>query len=278
VGAAGGSRGGTRGGLSPLRRGIRIAALDVDGTLLDGQLGRPLLRGLLDAGLVSAEAFAPIGLHLAGLASDGFEDAGVVAETYRLYAETLRGVSCVPVDTLLAETWTAQRDDLFAFVRPLVAELRHAGFVPMLISGGIHELVGMLAAELGIDRYRGMSLERARGVFTGGVAPSFGAPKDEVARALAGGRSIRWSQSIAVGDSLPDAELLRRVGHPYAFEPTPALAARARLDGWTITGRETLEPLVRARLGIRQPVAAGPETSGTGGVPGDGLVVGSACA
>ncbi|HWH11613.1 MAG TPA: haloacid dehalogenase-like hydrolase [Solirubrobacteraceae bacterium] len=240
-----------RGGVSRARRRMRIAAFDVDGTLLDGQLGRPLLRRVLDAGIVSRDDLAPIGRHLASMAPDGFEDAGVIAETYRLYGQTLRGVSCDAIDALVNEAWEGQRDDLFGFVRPLVADLRDAGFVPMLISGGIHELVGLLAADLGIDRYRGMRLERAAGVFTGRVAPAAGAPKHEVAHALAGGRSIRWSQSVAVGDSLPDADLLGRVGHPYAFEPTPALAARAREHGWTITGRETVRPLVRARLGLR---------------------------
>jgi hypothetical protein len=120
----------------------------------------------------------------------------------------------------------------------------------MLFSGGIHELVGLLAADLGIDRFRGMSLERSDGVFTGEVALSAGLPKHEVAVVLAGGRAIRWSESIAVGDALPDAALLERVGHPCAFEPTPALARRARDGGWTVTGRDTLRPLVRTRLGL----------------------------
>jgi phosphoserine phosphatase len=260
---------------------MRIAAFDVDGTLLAGQLGRPLLHGVLDAGLVSRERFAPIGRHLASMAPDGFEDSRVIAETYRLYAETLEGVSCGAIDALLAEVWEAQRDDLFDFVRPLVAELRGAGFVPMLISGGVDELVAMLAAECGIDHHRGMRLERRAGVFTGGVAATAGLPKDLVAQSLAGRHRIRWSQSIAVGDSLPDAALLHRVGHPYAFEPTPSLTARARERGWTITGRETLEPLVRARFGL--PVAG--ERGGRGshepalalGAPVEDSGAGAAC-
>lgn len=239
-------------GLRGSGRGLRVAAFDVDGTLLDGQLGWPLVGLLFDSGLVSRERFAAVQRHLATLPGDRFEDPELTWATYRVYGETLAGVPCASLDRLLGEVWALQRGDLFGFVGPLVGELRDAGFVPMLISGGIHELVGLMAAELGIDDYRGMRLERGSdGRFTGRVAAPAGLAKDDVARVLAGGRAIRWSESIAVGDALPDADLLQRVGHPYAFEPTPALAGRARAAGWTICGRDTLRPLVRARLGIR---------------------------
>jgi phosphoserine phosphatase len=239
----------------PRRRGaIRIAAFDVDGTLLDGQLGRPLLAALIDAGLVSGERFAPLRRHLAAMPPDGFEQAAVIAETYRLYAELVRGVSCEAFDEILGQVWERQRGDLFGFVAPLVGELRDAGFVPMLISGGLHELVGLLASELGVEHYRGMRLERAGGGFSGRVSRPAGVPKDEIARDLAAGRVIRWSDSVAVGDSLPDAALLARVGHPLAFEPTPSLAGRARERGWMVCGRDTLRPIVQARLGM--PLAA----------------------
>jgi phosphoserine phosphatase len=244
-------------GLPGARGGVRIAAFDVDGTLIDGQLGWPLLRLLHESELVAPDRLAVVKRHLAALPGDGFEDPAVIWATYRLYGETLAGAPCAAVDRLLDDVWALQRGDLFGFVRPLVGELRDAGFVPLLISGGIHELVGRMAADLGIDHYRGMRLERGPdGVFTGRVAPSAGAAKHEVARALIGERSIRWSDSIAVGDALPDADLLDRVGHPYAFEPTPALAGRARAGGWTVCGRDTLRPLIRARVGVATEITS----------------------
>jgi phosphoserine phosphatase len=204
-----------RAGFPAARRGVGIAALDVDGTLIDGRLGWPLLRLLHESELVPPARLTVVKRDLAQLPPDKFEDPRVIHATYRLYGETLAGVSCAAVDRPLEDVWALQRDDLFGFVRPLVGELRDAGFVPLLISGGIHELVGLMAA-------------------------------------LIGGRSIRWSESIAVGDALPDADLLERVGHPYAFEPTPSLAGRARAGGWTICGRDSLRPLIRSRLGIRR--------------------------
>jgi HAD superfamily phosphoserine phosphatase-like hydrolase len=274
-----------RDGLARPRKAIRIAAFDVDGTLIEGQLGKPLLRAVVEDGLVSRERLAPLLGHVAGLSPEWFEDPVVVAETYRLCGLALRGVSAEALEDVVRRVWAAHRDDLFAFARPLVDDLRDAGFVPMLISGGVDELVGELAADLGIELYRGMRLERAGDVFSGGVRRSAGAAKHEVASALAGRRGIRWSESIAVGDSLPDAALLSRVGHAYAFEPTPALAGRARAGGWTVCGRDTLRPLVRARLGLgiarREAVGSAPVGEswlvggGTGVAPspGAGLAV-----
>jgi hypothetical protein len=90
---------------------------------LDGQLGRPLFHALRGAELVSRERLGVIGRHLASLPPDGFEDPAVIAETYRLYGETVRGVSCHAFDALLRRVWDDQPDDLFGFVRPLVADL-----------------------------------------------------------------------------------------------------------------------------------------------------------
>jgi hypothetical protein len=42
-----------RDGVPGFAAGNAITAFDVDGTMLGGQLGRPLLRSVLDAGLVS---------------------------------------------------------------------------------------------------------------------------------------------------------------------------------------------------------------------------------
>lgn len=232
---------------------LRIAAFDVDGTLVAGQLGGRLPRMFCEAGLVPQQRYALLRDFLSALPVGGLEDPWVAEQTYGLLGAMLRGVSCDAVVGVARRLWDAQRDELFGFVRPLLNDLRDAGFTMMLISGGMHELLAFAAADLGIERFYGMQLERSGGVYTGCVCTS--GAKHEIAQQFAGGQPIAWSHSCAAGDSLADAALLERVGYPYAFEPSPALRPRAGAGAWPIVDRRSLAPLMRAQLGVA-PAAA----------------------
>lgn len=237
---------------------LRLAAFDVDDTLIAGQLGGSLPRRLRDGGLVSDERWTMLRDYLTALPAAGLEDPDSARMAYQLYASMLGGVSTASVDAVVRQVWARKRHSLFSFVGPLLADLHADGFTVMLISGGPEDLVALAAAELGVELYRGLRLEAVDGVYTGKLSPFAGAPKHELAEVLAGGKQIDWSQSLAAGDSLADANLLQRVGHPFAFEPTRSLGVRAQADGWQIADRGTFASMVRARLAIgpsRQPDA-----------------------
>jgi phosphoserine phosphatase/prenyltransferase beta subunit len=229
---------------------IKIAALDIDGTLLPGRLGGVLPRMLLDAGLCRRDRWQRLDDYLRALPQTGLEDPALVMQTYELYGAMLEGVSVTAVTALAGVLWEGEHRRLFSFAEPLVTDMRHAGFVPMLISGGLQELVTIVGRALGVERCHGLRLETNHGVYTGRLSKLAGAPKGELAGGLAGGRQICWPDSVALGNSLPDADLLERVGHPFAFEPSSSLGVRARDCGWPVVDRSSAARIVRARLGI----------------------------
>ncbi|WP_051766070.1 haloacid dehalogenase-like hydrolase [Saccharothrix syringae] len=228
---------------------MKIAALDVDGTLLPGALADPLPALLVDAGLTPRDRAA----RLRDVVATGRpEDPPPPEVVHRLFAALFTDVPVRAVSALIAGLWQERRQRLFDFTRPLVAALRGAGYTPVLISGGPEELVAHLAAELGVERFRGTRFAVEDDLYTGLVESTVEGVKDKVALDLADG-AVAWSRSLAIGNSLGEVELFRQVGQPIAFEPSPALLALARDHAWHVADRHDLPAVVRDRLGLDWP-------------------------
>jgi phosphoserine phosphatase len=120
--------------------------------------------------------------------------------------------------------------------RELVAGLASRGWPLGLVSGGFGEVVGPLAASLGIERWEANGLEVADSRLTGRVR---GPVVDRAAKAAA---LRRWADelrvplplTVAIGDGANDLEMLALAGLGIAFRAKPALRARADV---TIEGR-----------------------------------------
>lgn len=232
---------------------MRIAVLDVDGTLIAGTLAGPLPAMLAEAGLVPQDRLAR--LRRTQTALDA-QDPQAAARMHELFAAMLTDVPCRAVSAVVADLWQRQRERLFDFTRPLVTALKEAGYVPLLISGGPQEMVAHLAGELGVALFRGTQCEAADGLFTGRVASTVTDGKDAVAQNLVGEARIDWPGSLAMGNSLGDLSSLSRVGRPVAFEPTPALRLLARHRSWTVCDRTSLLPHLRDQAALRVPLPA----------------------
>lgn len=131
----------------------------------------------------------------------------------------------------------------------LLADLAGRHWPVALVSGGFLEIVGPLAARLGITRFRANGLEVVDGVLTGRVRGPVvdRAGKAEALRAFAADDEIPLQRTIAIGDGANDLDMLAAAGFGIAFNAKPVLAGRAdavvrgRLDDVL-----TLEPFRKA--------------------------------
>src|SRR5690606_21652055 len=111
----------------------------------------------------------------------------------------------------------------------LVATLHEAGWAVGLVSGGFVELVGPLAAELGITFYRANGLEVVDGVLTGRVR---GPVVDREAKAaalreFAAAQRVPMERTVAVGDGANDLSMLAAAGTGIAFNAKPLVCEQA---------------------------------------------------
>ncbi|WP_062522109.1 phosphoserine phosphatase SerB [Demequina silvatica] len=190
---------------------MRLCVLDVDSTLITAEVIE-----LIAARAGTRELVAEITER----AMRGELD---FAESLRERVATLAGVPDTVFADVLAEV------EFTPGAPELVAGLQDAGFEVALVSGGFAEIVGPLAARLGITRYRANRLEvddaRLTGRTLGPVIDR--AVKAETLRTFAAEVGCDLGDAVAIGDGANDLDMMATAGLGIAWHAKPIVQEQA---------------------------------------------------
>ncbi|WP_255346358.1 phosphoserine phosphatase SerB [Cellulomonas sp. URHD0024] len=194
--------------LSP---GRRLLVMDVDSTLITGEVIEML------AARAGSEALVT---EITERAMRGELD---FASSLHERVATLAGLPVSVFDDVLAEVV------LSPGAVELIAEMADRGWPVGLVSGGFVEIVGPLAARLGITLTHANQLEVLDGRLTGRVS---GDVVDRAAKAVtlrdyASRVDVPIARTIAIGDGANDIDMVTTAGFGIAYNAKPLLCAAA---------------------------------------------------
>ena len=192
-----------RGGLH--RRALRLIVMDVDSTLIQDEV-----IDLLAARAGCAEGVAKV----TAAAMRGDLD---FTASLRERVSLLAGLDAGILDDVRAEL------RLTAGARTLIRTLGGLGYKSGIVSGGFIQVIGPLAAALGIAYVAANELEIAAGKLTGRLrGPVIDrAGKAEALRRFAADAGVPLSQTVAVGDGANDLDMIAAAGLGVAFNAKP---------------------------------------------------------
>lgn len=234
------------GAARPAGRG-GCAVLDLDGTLHKATLGLRLLQHLSEQGLCDVTVARQLSSFLHDLGPLEL-DAQAAHRAYRLYGQAIAGIPLGLVREAAEYVWEREQGGLFPFAYSLLATLRDHFSEIVLLSGSPHEIVKVVAADLGIAHCQGAVFGNNADRYTDEVLLAVGVPgtKSLILRDLLQSAGLDLRRSTAVGNSAADIDVLRSVGLPIAFEPQPVLRDAAALHKWPITDRNSLLAVVQS--------------------------------
>ncbi|MEX1077625.1 MAG: phosphoserine phosphatase SerB [Homoserinimonas sp.] len=179
-----------------------LVVLDVDSTLIENEVVELLAEEAGSHDLVAEITFRAMNGEL------DFE------QSLRERVATLRGV---PVSALEA---VRQRVVVTAGVPEMIRGVQAAGGVVGVVSGGFHEVIDPVAAELGLDLWRANRLEVVDGELTGGLYGPIidAAAKASALREWSDQHGIPLRQTIAIGDGANDLEMMEITGLAVGFD------------------------------------------------------------
>jgi phosphoserine phosphatase len=188
-----------------LRRGTRLIVMDVDSTLIQGEVIEML---------AAHAGFEPEVAAITGAAMRGELD---FEESLRARVALLAGLPAGALD----EVYDAIM--LQPGARTLVRTLRRLGYRFALVSGGFSQITDRLAEDLGIHFSRANELEIVDGVLTGQIVGAVvdRAGKASALREFAAEIGIPDEAVIAIGDGANDLDMLNAAGLGIAYNAKP---------------------------------------------------------
>ena len=194
-----------------MRRGMRLIVLDVDSTLVQGEVIEMLA------------AHAGCEDEVAAITAAAMRGELDFERSLRDRVALLEGVAAAALD----EVYDAL--ELAPGARTMVRVLRRLGYRFAIVSGGFSQITDRLAEDLGIHFARANELEIVDGRLTGRIVGDVvdRAGKAEALRHFAAEVGVPVGSVIAIGDGANDLDMLNAAGLGIAFNAKDVLRERS---------------------------------------------------
>ena len=211
----------------------KIAAFfDIDGTLYRSSLMVEHFKKLIKYELIDEKTWVD---HVRNTFIDWDNRTGnyddYLLEVCELYVESLKGIKWDDIEFATKQVIKTKADRVYKYTRSQIKKHIERGHIVIFISGSPDFLVKKMAEKYGVSDFSGSKYIMKYGEFSGEVIPMWdSASKNIEIQKFIDKYDIDLSESYAYGDTHGDINMLRKVGHPVAINPTDELLTNIRED------------------------------------------------
>jgi HAD superfamily hydrolase (TIGR01490 family) len=213
----------------------RFAVFDIDGTIARTALFHQIVDEMVARGVLPTAMRAQLDQKFEDYRRrahpEAFKEYSLTSVTILL--DNLRNVQVDAYKDAVDAVLTRSGSYNYVYTTQLITQLHEKGYFLIALSGSEMYAVQQFAAQFPFDVAVGETYHSADGYFTGKVEQVVHR-KDDYVRRIVQEHNLHYEQSIAVGDSMGDAAMLKIVEQPIAFNPEKKLLDAARSNGWKI--------------------------------------------
>ncbi|MCX8176478.1 MAG: phosphoserine phosphatase SerB [Candidatus Bathyarchaeota archaeon] len=181
----------------------KIIAFDMDGTLVNMEIIDELAK------------LAGVGDEVRDITKKAMEGKMSFKEALAKRVSLLKGLPLSKLEKLKSKL------ELSPGAQDLIGELKKAGFVIAIITGGFDVFANYIAEKLGVKYVYANKLEVKDGVLTGRFKGNILSPEDKLKALMdvAKKEKVSLSKCIAIGDGANDILLLKKSGLGIGYKP-----------------------------------------------------------
>lgn len=211
----------------------KFAVFDLDGTLIRWQLYHSIFDFLARQGNINSELYDKV-----TAARADWKRRTADFDTYQsimidVFEQVLQDIPVSKFSQAIEETFQEHKNQTYIYTRDLVAELKRQHYTLFAISGSPNEAVARIAEHYNFDDYAGAVFRQENGKFTGHITTP-AASKKQTLEILIKKHKTELTDSVAIGDTENDIQILEMVERPIVFNPSRKLFNHAQKSGWEI--------------------------------------------
>jgi HAD superfamily hydrolase (TIGR01490 family) len=212
-----------------------FAVFDMDGTLIRWQLYHALADELASSGVIPKDLFDKVRSSRLDwknrMSDDSFKAYEV--ELIKVFDIILKGLSVDTFEQAANRTFERYKEQVYTYSRQQIKLLKEKGYVLLAISGSPEVIVKKLIRFYGFDDFASTKYHSKNGVLTGEKDLTIG-KKGSLLKDLVKKHNLTMNNSVAIGDSESDIEMLSLVEYPLVFNPSKMLYEHALTKCWPI--------------------------------------------
>ncbi len=221
-----------------------LAIFDLDNTAYDDHSFFPVAKYLVDQKIVGQEVWDGIQDVMKRYKAKEQDYAQTVKDLYAVFGQGLIGLQYEVVQQKVQEYFEVNKDKFFSYFGEILPKLKETHEVWLVTNNS--QMVGEAIQNIfGLDGYVSSTLEVVDGKFTGRILETFAEGKGGIAEFVGKFNG----ETIGVGDSKNDLDMLKLVKHPICFKPDDELLAEAQKNGWLVVQPQDALEKLRGVLG-----------------------------
>lgn len=213
---------------------LKIAVIDVDGTLIEGQIQQALINFFRQKGDLGFWYVLCLNLWFLAYKIHMTKNVRNVFEFGLRYLKNKPVELIIPVINKFVQT--RLKDRAFKKSFGLIRELRARGYTIILLSTAVDVVINEVAKMFDADDYICTRLEIRSGHYTGRILGKilYGQAKADALKEYLNGKPYSLSECEAYADHESDIPLLKIVGKAYVVNPNTHMKRIANREGLAI--------------------------------------------